>query len=122
MISGDVRTTEKEGSETSTGLSVHAVPEISDELRWLLADVFILYLKTKSFHWHMTRRHIRGYHLLPDEHATQIFAMTDEIAERARKLGGATLRSIGDRHQRIADTDPFRRSMFRSGWPVDGEA
>jgi starvation-inducible DNA-binding protein len=76
-------------------------------LRQLLADVFSLYLKTKNFHWHMSGRHFRDYHLLLDEHADQIFAMTDDIAERARKIGGSTLRSIGDiaRHQRLKDND-----------------
>src|SRR5579863_6323150 len=112
MMSGNVRQIESERSEASTGLTGHAVSEISDELRRLLADVFSLYLKTKSYHWHMTGRHFRDYHLLLDEQATQIFAMTDEIAERARKIGGATLRSIGDiaRHQRIADDDDARLS------------
>lgn len=86
-------------------LGREAVNEISEELRKLLADVFALYVKTKNFHWHMTGRHFRDYHLLLDEHADQIFAMTDDIAERARKIGGYTLRSIGDigRHQRLKD-------------------
>src|SRR5689334_20658996 len=93
--------------ETPTGLSQDAVSEISGGLRQLLADVFVLYVKTKNFHWHMSGRHFRDYHLLLDEHAGQIFAMTDEIAERARKLGGTTLRSIGEiaRHQRLKDND-----------------
>jgi starvation-inducible DNA-binding protein len=93
--------------ETPAGLSRQAVTEISDALRRLLADVFSLYMKTKNFHWHMTGRHFRDYHLLLDEHADQIFAITDEIAERARKIGGSTLRSIGDisRHQRLKDND-----------------
>src|SRR5215468_8614152 len=93
--------------ETRTDLSGDAVEEISSNLRRLLADVFALYVKTKSFHWHMRGRHFRDYHLLLDEHASQIFAMTDEIAERARKLGGTTIRSIGDisRRQRIKDDD-----------------
>ena len=83
------------------------VAAISDELRILLADVFALSLKTKSFHWHMRGPQFRDYHLLLDEQATQIFAMTDVIAERARKLGGTTLRSIGDiaRYQRIEDDE-----------------
>lgn len=83
------------------------VSAISQELRRLLADVFALYLKTKNFHWHMRGSHFRDYHLLLDEQATQIFAMTDIIAERTRKLGGATLHSIGDiaRHQCIEDND-----------------
>ena len=76
-------------------------------LRLLLADVFSLYLKTKNFHWHMTGIHFRDYHFLLDEHADQIFAMTDDIAERARKTGGSTLRSISDisRHQRLKDNN-----------------
>jgi len=84
-----------------------SVNEISTELRRLLADVFALYFKTKNFHWHMTGPHFRDYHLLLDDHATQIFAMTDAIAERARKIGGTTLHSIGDvsRHQQIKDND-----------------
>lgn len=84
-----------------------AVVEISAALRQLLADTFVLYLKTKNFHWHMSGSHFRDYHLLFDEHASQIFEMTDAIAERARKLGGATLRSIGDisRHQRLDDNN-----------------
>ena len=88
-----------------TDLSRDAVIEISGALRLLLADVFALYLKTKSFHWHMRGRNFRDYHLLLDEHADHIFAMTDDIAERARKVGGATLRSITDisRHQRLKD-------------------
>ena len=88
-----------------TDLGSTAVAEISDALRKLLADVFALYLKTKNFHWHMEGRHFRDYHLLLDEHAAQILAMTDDIAERARKLGGTTLRSISDisRHQRLKD-------------------
>jgi len=93
--------------EVTTDLSREAVNEISNALRPLLADTFALYLKTKNFHWHMTGRHFRDYHLLLDEHAGQIFAMTDDIAERARKIGGTTLRSIGDvaRNQRLKDND-----------------
>ncbi len=93
--------------ETATDLSRDAVAEISSALRQLLADVFALYLKTKNFHWHMSGRHFRDYHLLLDEHAEQIFAMTDDIAERARKIGGTTLRSISDisRHQRLKDNN-----------------
>src|SRR6267142_4191369 len=84
-----------EVSGAAAGLSGGAVGEISDVLRQLLADVFTLYLKTKNFHWHMSGPHFRDYHLLLDEHAGQIFAITDDIAERARKIGGATLHSIG---------------------------
>jgi starvation-inducible DNA-binding protein len=88
-------------------LSRQGVAEITSVLRQLLADVFSLYIKTKNFHWHMTGPHFRDYHLLLDEHADQVFAMTDDIAERARKIGGSTLRSIGDitRHQRLQDND-----------------
>jgi starvation-inducible DNA-binding protein len=93
--------------ETPADLSPDAVEEISSNLRRLLADVFVLYLKTKNFHWHMSGRHFRDYHLLLDEQATQIFAMTDEIAERARKIGGTTIRSISDiaRNQRLKDNN-----------------
>jgi starvation-inducible DNA-binding protein len=88
-------------------LKREGVEEISSALRQLLADTFALYLKTKNFHWHMTGQHFRDYHLLLDEHGEQIFAMTDDIAERARKIGGTTLRSIGDiaNHQRLKDND-----------------
>jgi starvation-inducible DNA-binding protein len=91
--------------ETPTDLAHDAVEDISQELRLLLADVFGLYVKTKNFHWHMSGRHFRDYHLLLDEHADQIFAMTDDIAERARKIGGTTLHSIGEiaKHQRLKD-------------------
>src|SRR5499427_10050017 len=92
---------------TPTDLSIDGVAEISDTLRQLLADVFALYLKTKNFHWHISGPHFRDYHLLLDEQAGQIFAMADDIAERARKIGGSTLHSIGDiaRHQRLKDND-----------------
>ena len=91
--------------ETPTDLSHDGVTEISQELRRLLADVFGLYVKTKNFHWHMSGRHFRDYHLLLDEQADQLFAMTDDIAERARKIGGTTLHSIGDiaKYQRVKD-------------------
>ena len=93
--------------ETGTDFAPEAVSEICESLRALLADVFTLYVKTKNFHWHMTGRHFRDYHLLLDEQADQIFAMTDDIAERARKIGGTTLRSIADivQHQRLRDND-----------------
>src|SRR6266568_7865095 len=92
---------------TPTDLSGDAVEEISSNLRRLLADVFALYVKTKNFHWHMSGQHFRDYHLLLDEHSTQIFAMTDDIAERTRKIGGTTLHSISDitRHQRLKDNN-----------------
>ena len=97
----------KGDTEPAADLGREAVDEISSQLRRLLADVFALYLKTKNFHWHMTGLHFRDYHLLLDEHAEQIFAMTDAIAERSRKIGGTTLRSIGDvtRNQRLKDSD-----------------
>src|SRR5450432_3286874 len=93
--------------KTASDLAPGAVPEIAEELRRLLADTFALYLKTKNFHWHMRGRHFRDYHLLLDEHADQLFGITDEIAERARKLGATSLRSIGDitRHQRLQDNE-----------------
>jgi starvation-inducible DNA-binding protein len=102
---------EKKGtSEIPTDLSGDAVVEISRELRVLLADVFALYVKTKNFHWHMSGPHFRDYHLLLDEQGSQIFAMTDDIAERARKIGGTTIRSIGDisKHQRVKDNNAER--------------
>ncbi len=101
------REREKSALDTITDLSREGVAEISTGLRQLLADTFALYLKTKNFHWHMTGRHFRDYHLLLDEHAEQIFAMTDDIAERARKIGGTTLYSISDisRHQRLKDNN-----------------
>jgi starvation-inducible DNA-binding protein len=94
-------------SEATADLTSEGVAEISNELRHLLADVFALYVKTKNFHWHMSGVHFRDYHLLLDEHAEQIFDMSDDVAERARKIGGNTLRSIGDiaRHQRLKDDD-----------------
>ena len=92
---------------TPTDLKPEAVRYISAALGGLLADVFALYMKTKNFHWHMSGRHFRDYHLLLDEQSDQIFAMTDPIAERARKIGGTTLHSIGQiaRQQRIRDND-----------------
>jgi len=97
--------TQKDTKGTPTDLSGDAVEEISSNLRRLLADVFALYVKTKNFHWHISGRHFRDYHLLLDEQATQIFAITDTIAERARKIGGTTIRSISDiaRNQRLKD-------------------
>ena len=100
--------TESNRATTRSGLlRDEAIAEISEALRRLLADVFCLYMKTKSFHWHMTGSHFRDYHLLLDEQAEQVFAMTDAIAERGRKIGGNTLRSVGDisRRQRLRDND-----------------
>jgi starvation-inducible DNA-binding protein len=92
---------------TPTDLKAAATRDISAGMNAILADVFALYLKTKNFHWHMSGPHFRDYHLLLDEHADQIYAMTDPIAERIRKLGGSTLRSIGHiaRTQRVKDND-----------------
>ena len=94
-------------SQSTGSLTPDAVREISSALRPLLADVFALYLKTKNFHWHISGPHFRDYHLLLDDQAEQIFAMTDDIAERARKIGGTTLHSISDvsRHQRLTDNN-----------------
>lgn len=98
---------EERGLQISDDLSLKRILEISTNLRQLLADVFGLYVKTKNFHWHMSGPHFRDYHLLLDEQAQQIFAMTDVIAERARKIGGTTLHSIGEisRLQNIKDND-----------------
>src|SRR5215471_7632159 len=95
--------------EFTSDLGAEAVNEISEELKHLLADVFALYLKTKNFHWHMKGSHFRDYHLLLDEQADQIFAMSDTIAERGRKIGAHTLRSVGEiaRHQRFSDNDEY---------------
>src|SRR2546430_11939507 len=92
---------------TPTDLKAKATKDIAAAMNAILADVFALYLKTKNFHWHMSGPHFRDYHLLLDEHADQLFAMTDPIAERIRKIGGLTLRSIGhiSRTQRVLDND-----------------
>jgi starvation-inducible DNA-binding protein len=92
---------------TPTDLKPAAVAKVSTGLNTLLADVFALYLKTKNFHWHLSGRHFRDYHLLLDEQAEQLYAMTDPLAERVRKLGRPTIRSIGEiaRLQRIEDND-----------------
>jgi len=113
-----VQEQESKAIHVPTDLDQHGVVEIANALRPLLADVFALYLKTKNFHWHMTGRHFRDYHLLLDEHADQIFAMSDDIAERARKIGGSTIRSISDvsHHQRLKDNNaevvPAREMML----------
>src|ERR1700686_3879770 len=106
-MSKDVKALRDLPLETPTDLPSKATKDIAAALTTLLADAFALYLKTKNFHWHMSGRHFRDYHLLLDEQGDQIFAMTDPIAERARKIGGTTLRSIGHiaRSQRIADND-----------------
>src|SRR6185312_17139607 len=92
---------------TRTDMTPDAVKDITAAMNGILADVFALYLKTKNFHWHMSGPHFRDYHLLLDEQADQLFAMTDSIAERVRKIGGTTLRSIGHiaRMQRVLDND-----------------
>lgn len=93
--------------DTPTDLKAEATKDISGALNGILADVFAIYLKTKNFHWHMSGPHFRDYHLLLDEQAEQLFGMTDSIAERVRKVGGMTLRSIGQiaRTQRVLDND-----------------
>ena len=98
---------ERKPLATPTDLKKSATQDISGAMNAILADVFALYLKTKNFHWHMSGPHFRDYHLLLDEQADQIFAMTDPIAERVRKLGGTTIRSIGHiaRLQRVLDND-----------------
>ena len=92
---------------TPTDLGADATRDIAAALTGLLADMFALYMKTKNFHWHMSGPHFRDYHVLLDEQGDEIFATTDAIAERARKVGGTTIRSIGHIHriQRLADND-----------------
>jgi starvation-inducible DNA-binding protein len=93
--------------QTPTDLKSNATKDVSGALNAILADTFALYMKTKNFHWHVSGPHFRDYHLMFDEQAAELFASTDELAERVRKIGGNTLRSIGDiaRHQRLADND-----------------
>ena len=93
--------------QTPTDLGAQATKDITAALSPLLADVFALYLKTKNFHWHVSGPHFRDYHLLLDEQADEIYAISDPIAERVRKVGGTTLRSIGQIHrqQRVLDND-----------------
>jgi starvation-inducible DNA-binding protein len=100
-------TTENVNLLTPTDLPRKGAAQIAEELRALLADTFALYLKTKNFHWHMSGPHFRDYHLLLDEHADQIFAITDDIAERARKIGETTLHSISEitKYQRLKDNN-----------------
>src|ERR1700692_2428204 len=95
---------------TPTDITRAATKYIAAAINAILADVFALYIKTKNFHWHMSGRHFRDYHLLLDEHGSQIFAMTDDIAERARKIGGTTMRSVSDisKHQRLKDNNAER--------------
>ena len=93
--------------DTPSDLKPNAVKDLSPALTTLLADMFALYAKTKNFHWHMSGPHFRDYHLMLDEQSDQIFAMTDDIAERARKIGGTTIRSIGhiNKLKRVLDND-----------------
>jgi starvation-inducible DNA-binding protein len=103
----DAKSRQSAALDTRSYISEEGVKEISGGLATLLADVFALYLKTKNFHWHMSGPHFRDYHLMLDEQSDQIFAITDDIAERARKIGGPTIRSIGQigRLQRVKDND-----------------
>jgi starvation-inducible DNA-binding protein len=103
----DARELKTASLQTPTDLKPEATRDISGALNILLADMFALYLKTKNFHWHMSGTHFRDYHLLLDEQSEQIFATTDDIAERVRKIGGTTLRSLGQaaRLKRILDND-----------------
>ncbi len=107
MTPKDAKSLRTAALRTPANLSADATRDISGALTVLLADVFALYIKTKNFHWHMSGPHFRDYHLLLDEQGEQLFAMTDPIAERVRKIGGPTLRSIGHigRLQRVLDND-----------------
>jgi starvation-inducible DNA-binding protein len=107
MSAQDAKTRRMAPLATQSNLGPDAVKDVSAALNLLLADVFALYVKTKNFHWHASGPHFRDYHLLLDEHADQIFAIGDPIAERVRKLGGTTVRSIGQisRMQRVLDND-----------------
>src|SRR6516165_1986426 len=107
MTLKDAKTRREAPLDTPTDLTSNATRDISGALTVLLADMFALYVKTKNFHWHMSGPHFRDYHLLLDEQGEQIFATTDAIAERVRKIGGTTLRSVGHiaRLQRVADND-----------------
>jgi starvation-inducible DNA-binding protein len=107
MKDNDLKNRGAASLHTPTDLSSNATRDVAAALNLLLADAFALYIKTKNFHWHMSGPHFRDYHLLLDEQADQIFAMTDPLAERVRKVGGTTLRSIGQiaRLQRVLDND-----------------
>ena len=107
MTTADPQSRETRAPDASATLSQSAVHDLSAALNGLLADVFALYLKTKNFHWHVSGPHFRDYHLLLDDQASQLFSATDMIAERVRKLGGKTLRSVGHvvRLQRVLDND-----------------
>jgi starvation-inducible DNA-binding protein len=103
----DVKARKSAALATPTDLGANATKDLTGGLNILLADVYALYLKTKNFHWHMSGPHFRDYHLLLDEQSDQIFAMTDAIAERGRKIGGSTIHSVGEikRLQRLLDND-----------------
>lgn len=107
MKVSDLKNRREATLQTPTDLGPAATRDVAAALNLLLVDVFALYIKTKNFHWHMSGPHFRDYHLLLDEQGDQIFAMTDPLAERVRKIGGTTLRSIGQigRMQRILDND-----------------
>jgi starvation-inducible DNA-binding protein len=107
MKATDQKRLQRAPLNTPTDLKAMAKKDIAGALNGILADVFALYMKTKNFHWHMSGPHFRDYHLLLDEQADQLYAMTDPIAERIRKVGGTTLRSIGHiaRTQRVLDND-----------------
>src|SRR6266850_5563453 len=114
----DTRERRTAALQTPTGLNPDATRDISAALNLLLADVYALYIKTKNFHWHVSGPHFRDYHLLLDEQADQIFAITDTIAERVRKIGGMTIRSIGHigRTQRVLD-NRLRIKNAEEKWP-----
>src|SRR5947209_19793167 len=103
----ELRQLQRAPLSTTTDLTAEATKDITGALNAILADVFALYLKTKNFHWHLSGPHFRDYHLLFDEQADQLFAMTDPVAERVRKIGGSTLKSVGHikRLQRVLDND-----------------
>jgi starvation-inducible DNA-binding protein len=107
MTRSEAKTRRTAPLATPTGLASNAIPDLAGALTTLLADMFALYVKTKNFHWHISGPHFRDYHLLLDDQAGQILATTDAIAERVRKIGGTTLRSIGQigRLQRVLDND-----------------
>jgi starvation-inducible DNA-binding protein len=107
MKASDIKSHRAAPLHTPTDLSSNATRDVAAALNALLADAFALYIKTKNFHWHMSGPHFRDHHLLLDEQADQIFGMTDALAERVRKIGGTTLRSIGHiaRLKRVADND-----------------
>src|SRR6266480_883320 len=107
MSTAEAKSRRAAGLKTPTNLGTDATRDLSGALNLLLADLFALYLKTKNFHWHVSGPHFRDYHLLLDEQGDRIFAMTDDIAERVRKLGGTTIRSIGHiaRLKHVADND-----------------